>query len=307
MATSALVHSGVTVDTIGAYSVIDCRLCGFRHVMPLPPRALLQQLYLDTYYTEDKPRYIEEYAEDAAWWDLVYSERLYTLGRSLLYGRSVLDVGSGPGGFLKVAQRHGWHAVGVEPSKAAAAFSQTLSDALVINREFDAVTSADVRAPVDAIHMSEVLEHVLEPRATLRRAASLLREDGLICVVVPNDYNPLQLQLRGHVGNGGRPWWLAPPQHLNYFTPRTLRHLLRDVGFSHIGHTVTFPMELFLLMGDDYIDSPETGRRCHAKRKRLELTMEQYGLGGLREQLYQQFAAAEIGRDIVMYGRKETE
>ena len=48
----------------------------------------------------------------------------------------------------------------------------------------------------DVIHMSEVLEHVPDPIDTLRITYTLLKPGGLLCLSVPNDYNPFQNVLR---------------------------------------------------------------------------------------------------------------
>lgn len=63
-------------------------------------------------------------------------------------------------------------------------------------------------------------------------------------------------------------------------------------------------MEIFLLMGDNYLDDPEQGRHCHAKRKNLELALEQAGRRDLLDGLGHSLATAGLGRTIWMVGRK---
>ena len=66
----------------------------------------------------------------------------------------------------------------------------------------------------------------------------------------------------------------------------------------------TFPMELFLLMGDNYIGDKVLGRKCHSKRKMLELTLQNAGLNHIKRQIYQNLADIGLGREIVAYAKK---
>src|SRR3712207_7662976 len=50
---------------------------------------------------------------------------------------------------------------------------------------------------------------------------------------------------------GVDPWWVAVPDHVNYFDVRSLCETCRQVGFEPVDVQADFPMELFLLMGID--------------------------------------------------------
>jgi hypothetical protein len=95
---------------------------------------------------------------------------------------------------------------------------------------------------------------------------------GAIALRVPNDFNPLQEVVRARSGH--RAWWIASPDHINYFDHRSIRRVLESVGFEVIDQWGDFPMELFLLMGDDYIADPALGPVCHARRQRFELGLD---------------------------------
>lgn len=53
---------------------------------------------------------------------------------------------------------------------------------------------------------------------------------------------------------------MSPPEHINYFNFESITRLLERNGFSIIEITSTFPLELFLLMGDNYIGNNEIGK-----------------------------------------------
>jgi len=63
-------------------------------------------------------------------------------------------------------------------------------------------------------------------------------------------------------------------------------------------------MELFLLMGINYVDEPRLGRECHERRKRLETTLNKAGYSDVRRKLLRSFAQNGLGRDVVVYARR---
>lgn len=297
-------HMGPILDEVPGYSIIQCQVCGFNHAVPLPTPEELEGMYRQEYYTQDKPLYLERHREDLEWWNLVYQER-YEAFEALLppTRRRLLDVGSGPGFFLLQGQRRGWHTLGIEPAAQAAAHSRELG--LRIIEEFLSEETARQLSPFDVVHMSDVLEHIPDPRGMLEMVRDLVAPGGLLCVVVPNDYNPFQEAAR--TVSGFQPWWVRPPHHLNYFDFWSLRVLMQSMGFAVVLSEATFPIDLFLLMGDNYVGNDPLGRQCHGKRKTLEQNLARAGLTGLKRQLYTALASLGIGREVVMVGQKVLE
>ena len=147
-----------------------------------------------------------------------------------------------------------------------------------------------------------MLEHVADPIGLVARAHKSLSAGGLICVTVPNDYNPLQETLRR--GAGLAPWWVAPPHHLNYFSFDSLNGLLTRIGFKEIARSTSFPMEFFALMGDVYIGNDTLGRACHKKRVNFDLAFGKADLPEARKLLYAALAKAGLGREAIVIARK---
>jgi len=295
-------HHGPSFDKVGEFTVIDCDSCGFKHVIPIPTCDDLEATYRQEYYTREKPLYLERHREDQDWWNLAYGDRYDFFERELPSGRRrILDVGSGPGFFLLHGRNRGWEAYGLEPSVHAAAHSRSLG--LEILEEFLTAESVATLGTFDVVHLSEMLEHVPDPATMLRHCAALLEPDGLICIVVPNDYSPFQQALRK--GRGYQPWWVAPPHHLNYFSFDSLERLLERCGFQICLRETTFPIDMFLLMGDDYVGNDQLGRACHVKRMTFERNLASAGLNDIKRRLYRALAAEGLGREIVMVGRKK--
>lgn len=294
-------HSGPVVASANGFDVIDCQIHGFKHIIPIPTTEELNEAYKHEYYSSEKPLYLERHREDLEWWNTVYTERYETFEAHLPSSRRrLLDIGSGPGFFLLNGKERGWDVRGIEPSVQACAHSRGLG--LDVTNEFLSEANAASFGQFDAINMSEVLEHIPDPEGLLKLAHGMLADDGLICIAVPNDFNELQ---KAAVGQKELPsWWVAPPHHINYFDHASLAALVERCGYEVVCQEATFPIEMFLLMGDLYIGNDSLGRACHGRRKAFEISLQRAGLGPLKRQLYQKLAELGIGREVVLFGRK---
>ena len=293
-------HAGVALDAVNGFTVLDCGACRFKHIVPIPTPAELEHVYGHEYYSTEKPLYIQRHLEDREWLNLVYAERYALFERLLGAGqRTLLDVGSGPGMFLlHGVERGGWRVRGLEPSSQAAAHARSVG--LDVTEAFLNDATAATISPVDVVHLNEVLEHVPDPRGVLRVIDTLLTPGGLVALMVPNDYSPFQAALRAA---GFDPWWVAPPHHVNYFDVPSIQRLLAE-RFEVVSVETTFPIDLFLLMGDNYVGDDALGRACHAKRKAFETTLARAGLTPLKQEMYRSLAALGIGRDVFVVARK---
>jgi 2-polyprenyl-3-methyl-5-hydroxy-6-metoxy-1,4-benzoquinol methylase len=162
---------------------------------------------------------------------------------------------------------------------------------------------AHIVGAVDVLYLYETLEHQPCPEEFLLLCADMLAPGGVLVVVVPNDYNPLQLQAQQQLGIPR--WWLAPPQHLHYFTPKTLQLLVRRCGFRIADMRGTYPLEQHLLTGENYIGNDMVGRKVHSARKAIEL----HAVGNAEDwdtlmAKYRGNLVDRIGREIVCIAQK---
>ena len=295
-------HHGTCLDTANGFDVIDCNSCKFKHIVPLPTAEELEKIYKYEYYTQEIPLYIQRYTEDLDWWNSVYKER-YDEYENLLPStrRRILDVGSGPGYFLLQGKERGWDTLGIEPSQRAAQHSRELGlDIIEIFLSEEMIKEKP--GSFDVVNMSEVLEHVPNPKKMIEIAHQLLSPEGLFCAVVPNDYNPFQTALRKLCAFS--PWWVAAPHHINYFNFDSFSNLLNLCGFEEVSRESTFPMDLFLLMGNNYIGNDNLGRLCHSQRMNFERNLLASDQKELKRALYTAFASLNIGREIKIIARK---
>ena len=292
-------HEGPRVARKAGFDIIHCEMCGFRHAVPLPRATELARTYREVAYADDAPAVPA--ADDPPWQEIAQQDRLEGLERVLGPGRRrLLDVGCGPGHFLKTARTRGWRAIGIEPSRRAAA--QARNAGLEVVEGFFGPEVAAGLGRFDAISLSHVLERVADPVAVLIAARDILEPGGALCVTVPNDFSPFQIAAAATAATGE--WWLALPQHLNYFDFATLVNLLERLDFAVAEKTTSFPMEAFLLMGDNYRADPAVGRACHNRRKRFDLALDSAGLKEARRSFYRALAETGIGRDAIVIAVK---
>ena len=144
-------------------------------------------------------------------------------------GREVLDVGCGLGQFVEVANRSGWIAEGLELSREAVNFARRQGLAV---QELDFLSGTIQPNSYDLVTLFEVIEHVPNPAEVLYRAGEVVRSGGLVYLTTPNFASIDRCLL-------GKKWKVIVPAHLTYFTPRTLRALVKKAGCFEILHFET--------------------------------------------------------------------
>lgn len=293
-------HSGKTLAEHQEYTIIDCEECGFAHCMPIPEPDELAAIYGEEYYSVVKPDYIQRVEEDACWHRMTFRARLSRL-EGLVNGRRILEVGSGPGLFLAEARDRGWQEQGYEPSPEAHTYASKILGVNVTWQPF----ASDEPEKYDAAYLGLVLEHIPDPIRLVTSVQRSLKPDGILCVAVPNDFSPLQALASKLVKETKKEWWVAPPHHINYFSFESLSRLLNKCGFEVVQKEGTFPLELFVPMGINYIDDPNLGQTCHSIRMKLEILLDNSGFDGFISDVSQLLAKYELGRECVVYARKK--
>ena len=134
------------------------------------------------------------------------------------------------------AAEAGWAAVGLEPSREAVDIAEANGRAVCATLEQYLGSDGPVERPGAAV-TTNVLEHVLDPSGLLRTIRGMLAPDGLVVVRVPNDFNPLQVAAQAALGHA--PWWIAAPDHVNYFDHASLRRVVEAAGFETVDQWAT--------------------------------------------------------------------
>lgn len=146
---------------------------------------------------------------------------------------AVLEIGCAAGrtGELALTRGKCGRYVGVELSaKVADTARPRLSEVLVGNVEHMDLPFA--AASFDALILSEVLEHLVDPWATLERLAPLVRPGGLVLASSPNisHYSVIARLLRGRWDLADR--GVMDRTHLRWFTPHLFAEMFERAGFA---------------------------------------------------------------------------
>ena len=138
-------------------------------------------------------------------------------------GGRLLEVGCGGGVILRNLRDLGWETEGVDFDPAAVANAR--SKGLTVH--FGSLEAVGLPAGrFDAIVMSHVIEHVVDPRGLMRECRRLLKPRGALVVLTPNDGGLC------HRIFGASCFTLEPPRHLRIFSPRSLGKVVEESGFS---------------------------------------------------------------------------
>ena len=196
------------------HHLVKCKDCKFVFCQPIPPIEELEKLY-ENYGRNDylSPTTIKRYNQ------ILDSFELYRKTNKLI------DVGCGVGYFLEVAKKKGWGVYGTEFTDKAIQICSAkgikmkkgiLYPGNYTSEEFDIITSF------------EVIEHINNPIHELNSFHKVLRKGGLVYATTPNFNSLLRYGLKSSYDN------ICYPEHLSYYTPKTLKKVFIHTGFNPI-------------------------------------------------------------------------
>ena len=281
---------------------------GFLQVKPTPTQEEITRFYAEEFYSSKYKAFNNSALEvqeadqefhDAHREDIAGNiERL--LGRPLK-GLSVLDIGCGWGQTMKYLAAKGAHCSGFDPAPEAVAYVQSIGIECV-RAGMEKMDVFEGRR-FDVVLLMNVLEHLSDPVEVIQSIHNtVLAEGGVLVVEVPNEFNAFQVAAQEL--HGLAQWWVAPPAHLNYFSVSSINALLRGSGFEVLHTEASFPMELFLLMGENYVSDRQLGRYCHERRMAFEMNMRKQGRGKALQAFYQAMAEVDLGRQVIAFALK---
>jgi 2-polyprenyl-3-methyl-5-hydroxy-6-metoxy-1,4-benzoquinol methylase len=246
-------HDATLVFTKNGYDLVRCDGCALAYIANPPTTEELAKIYsFDTGYHDDL-------ADDASWGSRRFTKlaarHAAMLAKHLAKGR-VLDVGCSAGFFLAAAKARGLTPTGLELSADTARLAEKRSNCAVVRGTLEEAELAP--ASFEAVTLWDVLEHVLDPLATLRAAHRLLAEDGLVVVSTPNIdglFPRASYSVAARLDYWPHP---EPPHHLFQFSVATLTKTLDAAGFDVVAmHHHAIPLTYSFGMPGRLATSPK--------------------------------------------------
>jgi SAM-dependent methyltransferase len=218
-------------------AIVRCQACGFAQPASLPalPR------YFDRMYDQRWSADWVEREHHAPYKDWIFDVVLSALERKLQGGRRhLLDIGAHAGRFIARARARGWSADGLELNPRTAAYAAAASGGRV--HQGNLYTWSGQAAVYDAVTLTDVLEHIPDPRTALRRVHALLAPGGWIAVKVPNaPVQRVKERIRSWLRPGYQPALADNLVHVNHFGPASMRTALEREGFTGVEVHVAAP------------------------------------------------------------------
>jgi SAM-dependent methyltransferase len=138
-------------------------------------------------------------------------------------GGKLLEVGCAYGFFLSEASGR-YQCVGVELAPSAVTFARSRGLKVYQGNLSEQIIAE--QGPFDAAVMLDCIEHLVDPAGTVKLIAQSLRREGCLMLTTGDWDSPLARIMKDK-------WRLmTPPQHLFFFSPRTLTALLRRFGLK---------------------------------------------------------------------------
>ncbi len=128
-------------------------------------------------------------------------------------GNRILEIGCGIGMYVPFFLENHFSYCGIEPAKFAAYWTQSTFNVLVYDFPFE---QFKLGQPFEMILGAHVFEHLKDSPAMLAKAFDMLTEKGKLFLILPDDTDPVN------------------PDHWWFFTPDTLRALLKKTGFVNV-------------------------------------------------------------------------
>jgi SAM-dependent methyltransferase len=225
------VASGVDREyytTPDVFDVVECLNCKLRYLNPRPTVSELPVIYPSNYYSYHMDIDPSKLGIASRLRHRVHGRRFRGLLKNL-EGRAtidLLDVGCGDGWMLylfKLADPDRITTYGVDINEQVCASARARGHIVYCGLFEDTVFDQKF----DVINLSNVIEHVTDPVAVVKKSYSSLRAGGILILETPNrDSWDARLFRRGAWGS------YHIPRHFTFFNPETIERLGSEAGFT---------------------------------------------------------------------------
>ena len=205
--------------------VVQCNSCSHIQLYPLPSKQEEERFYNQDVQTRSLRRKFS--VKDLEKISLPDTQRrIRLISESASRGKTLLDIGTGYGFFLKAAKEAGFNPTGLEVGTDRLKVAKTITKVPIWNSRIAGKNTK--RKKFDLITLFHVLEHVEDPIKLCQDLSTYLNKKGSLIIEVPNTDHYLNRVFKEYQDF----YWQRA--HLSYFTPTILREVLKEAGFRKI-------------------------------------------------------------------------
>lgn len=207
-------------------SILECQNCDLLRIFPIPNKNNLKAIYSKEFKYDVikqsevfRSKILEKLKEK-----LIVRPLLKDLAISFKENSNptLLDIGCSTGWITSIANDVGFNAKGLEANPNAAAIARE-KFGLDVYEGF--VEDLDIEQRFDAVVMFHVLEHFVDPIATLEKVKSILKENGKLLIVVPNAKS-----IGTKIFKENYNWNIK--HHITFFSEKSLEMTLQKSGLK---------------------------------------------------------------------------
>jgi len=204
------------------FNVTQCTVCGLVGL----PEVDTNEAYYKLYYPQGYHSPKQSSLLTLIWGrfsSFLVRRKINLITRYIETPCKLLDVGCGPGGFLKQLESCSFDAHGLEPVQEAVEAAQQAG--LEVTRG-NILTSALTPESYDVVTLWHVFEHLKDPVPALNKLYRILKPGGILVMTMPNVNS-----MAAHVG--GKYWFhLDSPRHLWLYNETNIKTLLSAANFK---------------------------------------------------------------------------
>jgi ubiquinone/menaquinone biosynthesis C-methylase UbiE len=206
------------------FSVVRCRNCGFQFMNPMITKKGLEKVYSSDYYKDYNLH--EQHESDSAMYgyiNTVTARRIIEMIKKK-NGR-MLDIGCAMGFFLDSMRKEapGWKFSGCDISAESV---RSGKKKLRLDLSAGEVEQCRYKKEeFDLVTLRETIEHLREPAKTMKEVNRITKNGGYV-VIQTGNMDSLMSRI------SGKKHFYYNIAHVSYFSPKTMRLLLKKSGFT---------------------------------------------------------------------------
>lgn len=283
---------------------------GYYELKNKPSKKELEKYYSEKYYQDSKGAYQKSYSKEEQEFILNKSKRKHCIINKSIPNnkkeKTLLDIGCGEGWALKYFHENGWNVTGLDYSIfGCESLNPEVKNKVIVGDIYNSLANLIKDGKkYDVVILDNVLEHVLEPFDLMCQLQSVVIDNGVLIIEVPNDFSVLQdyLMKTNHIE---QKFWIVSPDHISYFNKEGIENIGAEAGWQMNFLSTDYPIDIHLINENTNYNKDKTkGKSVHFARVEIENLFDQISTEHTNE-LYMKFAQMGLGRNLIAYFTKQ--